>query len=105
MKPGKAPDYDAVIAEMVLRGGSDLHECILTMFNRMLHGEFSKNPSVEICSSQLSSNEAKLDMSNYRGITVTPALAKVFAMLLKNRTTNDMEGNNLTPGMSVRIYS
>ena len=42
-KPGKAPGCDAVVAEMILRGGSDLHACILTMFDRMVHGERREN--------------------------------------------------------------
>ena len=35
-------------------------------------------------------------MGNYRGITVTPALAKLFAMLLKTRITDFTESNHLS---------
>ena len=94
LKPGKAAGYDGVIAEMILFGGSDLHELLLQMFNRMLQGEFPTNLSVGLITAVFKSGD-KHDMGNYRGITVTPALAKVFAMLLKNRITEYMEGNNL----------
>ena len=35
------------------------------------------------------------DMGNFRGITVTPALAKLFAMLLKARITEFTESHHL----------
>lgn len=94
LKRGKASGHDAVIAEMVLDGGECLHECILLMYNRMLHGEFHKALSVGLMTAVLKKDDA-YDMGNYRGITVTPALAKLFAMLLENRIPEFTESNNL----------
>lgn len=42
LKRGKASGHDAVIAEMILDVGKCLHECILWLYNRMLHEEFPK---------------------------------------------------------------
>ncbi len=94
MKRDKAAGHDAVISEMILDGGSCLHECILAMFNRMLQGEFPKALSVGLITAVFKKGDA-YDMGNYRGITVTPSLAKLFAMLLKNRITEYMESNHL----------
>lgn len=96
LKRGKAAGHDAIIAEMILDGGSCLHECIriLLMYNRMLQDEFPKALSVGLITAVFKKGDVH-DMGNYRGITVTPALAKLFAMLVKSRITEYMESNNL----------
>lgn len=73
----------AVLAEMILAGGACLHTCILQMYNRMLQGEFATALSVGLTTAVFTMGDAD-DMSNYRGITITPALAELFAMLLQN---------------------
>ena len=93
MKRGKASGHDAVIAEMILDGGECLHDCTLQMYNRMLQGEFPMALSVCLITAVFKKGNVD-DMSKYRGITVTPALAKLFAMLLQNRIADYMESNN-----------
>lgn len=91
LKRGKASVHDTVMAEMILDGGSCLHGFTMQMYNRTLQGQFLENLSL---TAVFKSGDVH-DMGNYRGTTVLPALAKLFAMMLKNRISDYMEGNNL----------
>ncbi len=59
----------------------------------MLQGEFLKALSVGLITAVLTKGHG-CDMGNYRGITVTPALAELFAMLLKNKITEFLESTS-----------
>ena len=91
LKRGKASVHDSVMSEMILDGGSCLHGFTMQMYNRTLQGQFLENLSL---TAVFKSGDVH-DMGNYRGTTVLPALAKLFAMMLKSRICDYMEGNNL----------
>ena len=84
LKCGKSPGIDGVSANMVIDGGDLLHECLLQLFNRMLATSFPQCLSVGVITAVFKSGE-KSDMSNYRGITVGPVFAKLFAMIIERR--------------------
>ena len=68
-----------------IQDGSDLlHQCLLDMFNSMLAGVFPEQLSVGLTTAVFKAGD-KLDPNNYRGIVVTPVLAKLFAMMLNAR--------------------
>ncbi len=79
LKRSKSPGIDGVSADMVIDGGDLLHECLLRLFNRMLATSFPECLSVGVITAVFESGE-KSDMSNYRGITVGPVFAKLFAL-------------------------
>ena len=84
LKRGKSPGIDGVSADMVIDGGDLLHDCLLQLFNRMLATSFPECLSVGVITAVFKSGE-KSDMSNYRGITVGPVFAKLFAMIIERR--------------------
>ncbi len=94
LKRGKASGVDGIMAEMLIDGGEALHQCLLTMYDRMLEGAFPAGLSVGLITAVFTSGDVN-DMGNYRGITVTPVLAKLFAMLLKARITEYTDGHHL----------
>ena len=84
LKRGKSPGIDGVSADMVIDGGDLMHDCLLQLFNRMLVTSFPECLSVGMITAVFKSGE-KSDMSNYRGITVGPVFAKLFAMIIERR--------------------
>ena len=66
--------------------GGDLEkECLLWLFNRMLANYFLENLSV---GAGVYKSSDKSNVSNYRGITVCSVTAKLFAMLLEQKTAS-----------------
>ena len=61
-----------------------MHKCLLHLFNRMLATHFPKYLFVDMITADFKSAE-KSDMSNYRGITVGPVFAKLFATIIQCR--------------------
>ena len=84
LQRGKSPGIDGVCAGMIKDGGDLLHSCLLALFNRMLASHFPARLSVGVVTAVFKSGD-KQDMSNYRGITVGPVFAKLFAMIIERR--------------------
>ena len=83
LKRGKSPGIDGVSADMVIDGGDLLHDCLF-LFNRMLATSFPECLSVGMITAVFKSG-VNSDMNNYRGITVGPVFAKLFAMIIERR--------------------
>ena len=84
LERGTSPGIDGVSADMVTGGGDLMHECLLHLFNCMLATHFPECLSVGMITAVFKSG-GKSDMSNYRGITVGPVFAKLFAMIIERR--------------------
>ena len=80
LKRNKSLGIDGASADMVIDGGDLLHDCLLQLFNRMLATSFPECLPVGVITAVFKSGD-KSDMSNYRGITVGPVFAKLFAMI------------------------
>ena len=84
LKRGKSPGIDGISAEMIIDGGDLMHSCLLDLYNRMLATHFPECLSVGMITAVYKSGE-KSDMRNYRGITVGPVFANLFAMIIERR--------------------
>ena len=85
LKRDESPGNDGILADMLKDGGDLVQECLLWLFNCMLASQFPKRLSVGLIAAVYKSGD-KTDMSNYRGITVGSVIAKLFAMILEQRT-------------------
>jgi len=94
LKRGKSPGIDGVSADMVIDGGDLLHDCLLQLFNRMLATSCPECLSIGMITAVFKSGE-KSDMSNYRGITVGPVFAKLFAMIIERRLASWAEEHGI----------
>ena len=84
LKHGKSPGFDGVLADMIKDGGSLLKECLLWLFNCMLASHFPKSLPTGLITAVYKSRDEN-NLSNYRGVTVGPVIAKLSAMILEQR--------------------
>ena len=84
LKHGKSPGNDGVLADMIKDGGSLLKECLLWLFNCMLASHFPKRLPTGLITAVYKSRDDN-NLSNYRGVTVGPVIAKLSAMILEQR--------------------
>ena len=84
LQRGKSPGIDGICAGMIKDGGELMHSCLLELFNRMLSSHFPECMSVGVITAVYKAGD-KQDMGNYRGITVGPVFAKLFAMIIERR--------------------
>ena len=94
LQRGMSPGIDAVCAEMIKDGGELLHTCLLELFNRMLMSHFPECLSVGVITAVFKAGDKK-DMGNYRGITVGPVFAKLFAMIIESRLASWAEDHGV----------
>jgi len=71
-------------AEFILDAGELLHMPLLIMFNCFLAKGFPEALSTRVVHTLFKGGDA-FEFDNYRGITVGPILAKLFAMILDKR--------------------
>jgi hypothetical protein len=80
----KAASLDGMKVEFILDAGELLHMPLLTTFNCFLAECFLKALSIGVVHALFERGDA-YEFDNYRGITVGPILAKLFAMILDKR--------------------
>ena len=80
----KSLGIDGVSAGMFRDGGDFLHSCLLALLNRMLSTHFTECLYVCVSTAVFKAGD-KQDMGSYRGITVGPVFAKLFAMIIERR--------------------
>jgi len=71
-----------------------LQQPLLIVFNKILREGYCESLSVGIIHAVYKGGDCS-QFNNYRGITVGPVLAKVFAMILKSRITQWAKTNDL----------
>ena len=94
LKRHKAAGIDGIKAEFLLDAEDILTEPLAKTFSQMLSTGVPQTWCSGVIHPIFKSGDAD-DPSNYRGITVTSVLAKVFAMILEARMTAWAEGRNL----------
>jgi hypothetical protein len=94
LQRNKVAGLDGMKAEFILDAGELLHIPLLTTFNCFLEKGFPKALSTGVVHALFKGgNASKFD--NYRGITVGPILAKLFAMILEKRLSEWVEQHGL----------
>jgi hypothetical protein len=94
LRRNKAAGLDGIKAEFLLDAGDMLHVPLQVVFNKLLQQGYSASLSTGIIHALHKGGDA-LQFENYRGITVGPILAKVFAMILEARLSNWAEERGL----------
>ena len=85
LKPGKAAGSDNVISELITNGGAVLKTTILELFNTLYDcGHFPEQWANGIIIPIYKKGQRCLP-ENYRGITLTSVMSKIFTSILNNR--------------------
>ncbi len=87
LKRNKFAGLDGIKAQFLLDAGNMLHVPLQIVFNKLLQQGYSAGLSTVVIHALHKGGDA-LQFENYRGITVGPVLAKVFAMILEARLNN-----------------
>ncbi len=83
----KAVGLDGIKVEFLLDAGDMLHVPLQIVFNKLLQQGYLASLSTGIIHALHKGGDA-LQFEKYRGITVGPVLAKVFAMILEARLSS-----------------
>ncbi len=84
LKRHKAAGIDGIKPEFLLDAAVALQQPLLIAFNKILHEGYCESLSIGIIHALYKGGDCS-QFDNYRGITVGPVLAKVFAMILESR--------------------
>jgi len=87
LKWGKATGLDGVKAEFVIDGCDALLRILQILFNKLLSERFCNSLVVGVIHALFNNGDASF-VDNYRGITVGPVIAKLFAMVLESRLSS-----------------
>jgi len=94
LKRHKVAGIDGIKPEFLLDAVVALQQPLLIAFNKILCEGFCESLSVGIIHALYKGGECS-QFDNYRGITIGPVLAKVFAMILESRISQWAETNDL----------
>jgi len=84
LQKNKAAGLDGMKTEFILDAGELLHIPLLIAFNYFLAEGFPKALSIGVVHMLFKGGDA-FEFDNYKGITIGPILAKLFAMILNKR--------------------
>ena len=85
LKNGRAPGPEGVYAELIKNGTNKLLEILTEVFNRHLRGEPIPQSWREGWITSIHKKGSKTDCNNYRGITVTSTLSRLYGRIIKER--------------------
>ncbi len=94
LKRHKAAGIDGIKPEFLLDATAALQQPLLIAFNKILQEGYCESLSVGIIHALYKGGDCS-QFDNYRGITVGPVLAKVFAIILESRISQWAETNDL----------
>ncbi len=94
LKRNKSTGLDGIKAKFLLDVRDMLHVPMQIVFNKLLQQGYSTSLSTGVIHALHKGGDA-LQFENYRGITVGPVLAKVFAMILEARLSSWVEERGL----------
>jgi hypothetical protein len=95
LKFGKAKGLDLISNEMLQFGQTQLLPCLLQLFNLCFSNGIYPEKWAEGYISPIYKADDPSDPNNYRGITITSNLGKVFKSILNNRLDSYLNENNL----------
>lgn len=98
LSKGKAPGPDFLTNEHLIHGGNKLIEHLCILFNNILECKYV--PEMfrvgKIISIYKGKNKDKCNPTNYRGITLTSVISKLFEKILLSRVEQSFTHNNVT---------
>ncbi len=94
LQRNKVAGLDGMKAKFILDAGELLHIPLLTTFNCFLEEGFPEALSIGVVHALFKGGDAS-KFDNYRGITVGPILAKLFAMILEKSLSKWVEQHEL----------
>ncbi len=94
LKCNKFAGLDGIKAKFLLDVGNMLHVPLQIVFNKLLQQGYSTSLSIGVIHALHEGGDA-LQFENYRGITMGPKLAKVFAMILEAQLNSWAEERGL----------
>jgi len=94
-KNNKSPGLDLITYELIKNGGDGLAESLLKLFKRLVTlkstpKEWNKGIIVPIFK-----KGDKKDLNNYRGITLTSCVSKIFNRIISKAISNFLEDHNI----------
>jgi len=94
LQKNKATSLNGMKVEFILDAGKLLHMPLLIKFNCFLAKGFPKALSIKVVHALFKGGDAS-EFDNYKGITIGPILAKLFAMILDKRLNEWAEQHGL----------
>jgi hypothetical protein len=94
LKRHKATCIDGIKPKFLLDATVALQQPLLIVFNKILREGYCESLSVGIIHALYKGGDCS-QFDNYRGITVGPVLAKVFAMIIESRINQWAKTNDL----------
>jgi hypothetical protein len=95
LENNKSPGIDTITNELIKNGGDGICVALVKLFNRLL--EFEKSPDKwnKGIIVPIFKKGNKNDLNNYRGITLTSCISKMFNRLISNCISSFIEENNI----------
>jgi len=84
LKNGKSCGSEGVYAEMLKHGTDKLIKMLTWVINRCLNGEETSQQWKVAYISSIHKNRSKKDCSNYRGISVTSVMSRLYGKILRD---------------------
>jgi hypothetical protein len=95
LKNGKSSGPDSITNEMIKAGNTVLIPVLIKLFNMLLHNSVFPHSWAEGYITPIFKGGDASDPSNYRGITVSSCLGKVFTNILNQRMSSFLEKNEI----------
>ena len=95
LKPNKAAGPDGIISEMLKASGKCLIKCLRKLFNSILLSSHYPSEWSKGIISYIHKGDDIDDPNNYRGITLTSHLAKLFNSILNERLNKFLKENEI----------
>ena len=98
LKNGKSPGSDQILNEFIKFGITTIIPAVTKLFNNVYSSGIFPDLWASSMIKPLHKGGPTIDPSNYRGISITSCLGKLFCAVLNNRLINHLETSNiLTP--------
>ena len=85
-KNNKAAGIDGIVVEVYKYGGDKLQNTLLVLFNYLFEKGCYPEEWCEGIINLIHKKEDKINPENYRKVTVTPAIGKLYETILNNRS-------------------
>ena len=97
LKNNKATSFDSISNEMIKHCGSKVKSVILKLFNLIFQSSLYPHSSAKGIISTIYKSGDSSDCNNYRGITISSCLGKVFSFILNQRLLNFTSKHKVIP--------
>lgn len=105
LKNRKASSFDCITNEMIKCSITLMATTLLKLFNHVLHAEIFPKQWAEGYISPLYKKGDNLDPSNFRGITISSCIGKLFTRILNNRLNVFLTENNIISANQIGFIS